>query len=109
MCVCVCVCHLTILPQNRRKQHTCHQHVLLFICTPYEEVSGALSPPLSCKKLVQMDQTLKPVFEGMQLRCRPYSAPQEEVKKIKHQIQECILVDAQPQFYLIISPSNRPY
>ena len=29
----------------------------------YEEVFGALPPPLPCKKLVQMDQKLKPEFE----------------------------------------------
>ena len=29
----------------------------------YEEVLGALPPPLSCKKLVQMDLKLKPEFE----------------------------------------------
>ena len=28
----------------------------------YEEVFGALPPPLSCKKLVQMDLKLKPKF-----------------------------------------------
>ena len=31
----------------------------------YEEVFGALPPPLSCKKLVQMDLKLKPEFENM--------------------------------------------
>ena len=30
----------------------------------YQEVFGALPPPLSCKKLVQMDLKLKPEFEG---------------------------------------------
>ena len=29
----------------------------------YEEVFGALPPPLSCKNLVQMDLKLKPEFE----------------------------------------------
>ena len=29
----------------------------------YEEVFGALPPPLSCKKLVRMDLKLKPEFE----------------------------------------------
>ena len=29
----------------------------------YEEVFGALPPPLSCKKLVQIDLKLKPEFE----------------------------------------------
>ena len=29
----------------------------------YEEVFGALPPPLSCKKLVQMDLKLKPEFQ----------------------------------------------
>ena len=43
----------------------------------YEEVFGALPPPLSCKKLVQMDLKLKPEFEKMRVRRRPYPAPQE--------------------------------
>ena len=36
----------------------------------YQEVFGALSRPLSCKKLVQMDLKLKPKFEGSVLRPR---------------------------------------
>ena len=38
----------------------------------YDEVFGALPPPLSCKKLVQMDLKLKPEFKKAQVRCRPY-------------------------------------
>ena len=45
----------------------------------YEEVLGALPPPLSCKKLVQMDLKLKPGFEKTRVRRRPYPAPQEQV------------------------------
>ena len=56
----------------------------------YEEVFGALAPPLSCKKLVQMDLKLKPEFEKMRVRHRPYPAPQEQVEEIERQIQECI-------------------
>ena len=56
----------------------------------YEEVFGALPPPLSCKKLVQMDLKLKPEFEKTQVRRRPYPAPQEQVEEIERQIQECI-------------------
>ena len=56
----------------------------------YEEVFGALPPPLSCKKLVQMDLKLKPEFEKTRVRRRPYPAPQEQVEEIEHQIQECI-------------------
>ena len=56
----------------------------------YEEVFGALPPPLSCKKLVQMDLKLKPEFEKTRVRRRPYPAPQEQVEEIKRQIQECI-------------------
>ena len=37
----------------------------------YEEVFGALPPPLSCKKLVQMDLKLKPGFEKTRMRGRP--------------------------------------
>ena len=55
----------------------------------YEEVFGAL-PPLSCKKLVQMDLKLKPEFERTRVRRRPYPAPQEQVEEIERQIQECI-------------------
>ena len=46
----------------------------------HEEVFGALPPPLSCKKLVQMDLKLKPEFEKMRVRRRPYPAPQEQVE-----------------------------
>ena len=60
----------------------------------YEEVFGALPPPLSCKKLVQMDLILKPEFGKTRVRCRPYPAPQEQVEEIERQIRECI--DAGP-------------
>ena len=56
----------------------------------YEEVFGSLPPPLSCKKLVQMDLKLKPEFEKTRVRRRPYPAPQEQVEEIERQIQECI-------------------
>ena len=56
----------------------------------YEEVFGALPPPLSCKKLVQMDMKLKPEFEKTRVRRRPHPAPQELVEEIERQIQECI-------------------
>ena len=49
----------------------------------YEEVFGALPPPLSCKKLVQMDLKLKPEFEKTRVRRRPYPAPQEQVEEIE--------------------------
>ena len=56
----------------------------------YEEVFGALPPPLSCRKLVQMDLKLKPEFEKTRVRRCPYPAPQEQVEEIERQIQECI-------------------
>ena len=56
----------------------------------YEELFGTLPPPLSCKKLVQMDLKLKPEFEKTRVRCRPYPAPQEQVEEIECQTQECI-------------------
>ena len=56
----------------------------------YKEVFGALSPPLSCKKLVQMDLKLKREFEKTRVRRRPYPAPQEQVEEIERQIQEFI-------------------
>ena len=56
----------------------------------YEEVLRALPPPLSCKKLVQMELKLKPEFEKTRLRRRPYPAPQEQVEEIECQIQESI-------------------
>ena len=56
----------------------------------YEEVFRALPPPLSCKKLVQMDLKLKPEFEKTRVGHRPYPAPQEQVDKIERQIQQCI-------------------
>ena len=56
----------------------------------YEEVFGALPPPLSCKTLVQMDLKQKPEFENTRVRCRPYPAPQEQVEEIESQIPDCI-------------------
>ena len=56
----------------------------------YEEVFGALPPPLSCKELVQMDLKLKPAFEKTRVRRGPYPAPKEQVEEIERQIQECI-------------------
>ena len=56
----------------------------------YEVVFGALPPPLSCKKLVQMDLKLKPEFEKTRVRRHSYPAPQEQVEEIERQIQECI-------------------
>ena len=53
----------------------------------YEEVFGALPPPLSCKTLVQMDLKLKPEFEKTRVRRRPYPAPQEWVEENERQIQ----------------------
>ena len=55
----------------------------------YEEVFGALLPPLSCKKLVQMDLKPKPEFERTRVRRRPYPAPQDQVEEIERQIQKC--------------------
>ena len=56
----------------------------------FEEVFGALLPPLSTKKLVQIDLKLKPEFEKTRVRHRPYPAPQEQVEEIQGQIEECI-------------------
>ena len=56
----------------------------------YQEVFGALPPPLSCKKRVQMELKLKPGFEGCVVRRRPYPAQQDQIDQIKRQIQECI-------------------
>ena len=49
-----------------------------------------MPPPLSCKKLVQMDLKLKPEFEKTRVRRSPYPAPEEQVEEIQRQIQECI-------------------
>ena len=56
----------------------------------YEEVFGALPPPLSYKKLVEMDLKLNPDLERTRVRRRPYPAPQEQAKEIERHIQECI-------------------
>ena len=56
----------------------------------YQEVFGALLPPLCCKSLVQMDLKLKPEFEGSVERIRPYPAPQDQTEQIERQFQECI-------------------
>ena len=49
-----------------------------------------MPPPLSCKKLVQMDLKRKPEFEGSVVRWRPYPAAQDQIDEMEHQIQECI-------------------
>ena len=56
----------------------------------YQEIFGALPPPLSCKKLVQIDFKLKAEFEGSVVIRRPYPAPQDQIDDIERQIQECI-------------------
>ena len=56
----------------------------------YQGVFGALRPPLSCKKILQVDLKLKSEFEGSVVRGRPYPAPQDQIDEIKRQIQECI-------------------
>ena len=56
----------------------------------YQEIFGALPPPLSCKKLFQMDLKLKPEFEGSVVRRRPYPSPRDQIEEIERQIQECI-------------------
>ena len=56
----------------------------------YQEVFGALPPPLSCKKLVRMDLKLKPGFEGSVWRWRPIPVAQDQINEIQRQIQECI-------------------
>ena len=56
----------------------------------YLEVFGALPPPVSFKKLVQMDIKLKPRFEGSVVRRRSYPAPQDQIDEIEGQIQDCI-------------------
>ena len=48
----------------------------------YQEVLGTMPPPLSCKKLVQMDLKLKPEFEGSVVRRRPYPVPQDQIDEI---------------------------
>ena len=60
----------------------------------YHVVFGALPPPLSCKKLVQMDLKLKPKFEGSVVRRRPYPAPQDQidvglVEEYRHYPRHC--------------------
>ena len=56
----------------------------------YEEVFGALPPPLSCNKLIQIDLKLKLEFEKTRVRRRLYPAPQEQLEEIERQIQDCI-------------------
>ena len=56
----------------------------------YEELFGALLPPLSCKKIVQMDLKLRLELEKTRVRRRPYPAPQEQVEENQREIQECV-------------------
>ena len=50
----------------------------------YEEVFGTLPPPLSCKRLVQMDHKPKSEFENTRVRRRPYPALQEQVARSRN-------------------------
>ena len=54
----------------------------------YQEVFGALPPPLSCKTLVQMHLQLKPQLEGLVVGCRPYPPSQDQINEVELQIQE---------------------
>ena len=56
----------------------------------FHEVFGALLPPLSCKKLVQMNLKLKPEFEGSVVRQHAYPVPQNQIDEIEREIQECV-------------------
>ena len=56
----------------------------------YHKVFGALPPPLSCKKLVQMNLKSKPEFEGSVVRRRLCPVAQVRIDEIERQIQECI-------------------
>ena len=56
----------------------------------YEEVFGALPPPGSCRKLVEMNLMLKPKFEKQRLNGRPYPASADHVEEIERQVQECM-------------------
>ena len=51
----------------------------------YDEVFGALPPPLSCKKVVQMDP--KPEFEGSVVRRCPCPVTQDAIDEIERHIQ----------------------
>ena len=64
----------------------------------YLEVFGALPPPASCDKLVQMDLKLKPEFMGHKIRRRPYPAPKEQATEIERQIQKCIYAGLVPEY-----------
>ena len=44
----------------------------------YQEVFGALPPPLSCKRLVKIDLKLQLEFEGSVVRRLPYAAPEDQ-------------------------------
>ena len=55
-----------------------------------QEVFGALPPPVSGPKLVQMDLVLKPEFEESVVRRRSYLAPQDQIDEMEQQMQECI-------------------
>ena len=68
-------------PESRNLDHR-----LSKLIQKYQEVFGALPPPLSCKKLTQMNLKLKPQFEGSVVRRRPYPAPQDHIDEIERQI-----------------------
>ena len=71
----------------------------------YQEVFGALPPPLSCKNLVQMDLKLNPEFEGSVVRRQPYPAPQHQIDENESQIQECIDAGSSRKINTLTTPA----
>ena len=49
----------------------------------YQEILGALPPPLSCKKMVKIDPKLKAEAEESVVRRRPYPAPQDQIRECR--------------------------
>ena len=53
-----------------------------------------------------MDLKLKPEFEKMRVRRRPYPAPHEQVEEIERQIQECIDADLVEKYKKVDYPHH---
>ena len=71
-----------LLPQHPEEVHQ--------VLREHEEVFGELPDHKSVKKLVTMDLKLKPEWEGVPLKCKPYPLSASDQKQQDEQIEELL-------------------
>ena len=67
-----------------------HPQVLDKVFRKFLVIFGDLPDPNTCKKLVEMDLKLKPEWQGIPLRCRPYPLNPGDEKQQNDQVEELI-------------------